>query len=96
MSTLQEQASALRAQIAEITAQLAPIQSQLNELRAQEKTAGLARIEEVTVQIRAELDEIEGIANNLGLPFYRETYIQGIDSGRTWDGEPYWQQSDYC
>lgn len=87
----------LQKQITEISAKVAPLQAQLNQIREERKQTNLARIEEIREEISTLVDEAEKLSQDTGLDFYRDTFIQGIDSGGIrYNGDPFWTASDYC
>lgn len=89
-TTLQAQASALRAQLSEIEGQLA-------QVKANSQKAALARIEEIQQQIKTLMTEAEELVNSTGLgPFYPSSFISRLELGTNgyWGADHYWQNSD--
>jgi predicted nucleic acid-binding Zn-ribbon protein len=95
--SLEDQISALRAQITSLNDQVAPLTEKLRQLKEVERQTAVARIAEIREQVKKLVDEAEQLTNQTGIPFYRSTFLDGIDSGYDrYDGSPYWESSEYC
>ncbi len=87
----------LQAQIAAVSKQLEPLQAQLNVLRETRKQKAVTRIAEIGAQVNSLLTEAETLSKEASLPFYRDTFVQGIEDGYTYDGDRhYWASSSIC